>query len=58
MYHEGPSVKKSGPNWPNKAKGRVLDAILEESEKDPSAPSHVISERVRRIRNERGKADR
>ncbi len=69
MYHKGPGVKKSGPKGPNKAKGKVLDAILEESDRDPSAPSHIISERmrkrtgvkvsprtVRRVRNERGKS--
>jgi hypothetical protein len=69
MYHKGPGVKKSGPKGRNKANGKVLDAILEESDNDPSAPSHVISGRVRkrtgvdisprtvrRVRNERGKS--
>ena len=68
MCHKGPGVKKSGPKGRSKAKGKVLDVMLEELEKNPSAPSHIISERVvkrtgvkissrtvRRVRNERGK---
>ena len=68
MYHKGPGVKKSGPKGRNKAKGKVLDVMLEELEKDPSASSEIISRRitsrtgvpissrtVRRVRNERGK---
>jgi transposase len=68
-YHKGPGVKKSGPKGPRKIKGQVLDALLEEFDKHPSEPSHVIVERVRKrtgvkvsarrvreIRNERGKS--
>jgi transposase len=70
MYHKGPGVKKSGPKSRNKAKGRVLDVMLEELQKDPVAPSEIISKRianrtgveissrtVRRVRNERGKIE-
>ena len=63
-------MSKSGPKGRNKAKGEVLDVMLEELEKDPAAPSEIISKRiasrtgveissrtVRRARNERGKQD-
>ena len=61
-------MSKSGPKGRNKAKGEVLDVMLEELEKDPAVPSEIISKRiasrtgveissrtVRRARNERGK---
>ena len=45
-YHKGPGVKKSGPKGPSKVKGDVLDALLDELEKHPAEPSHVIAQRV------------
>ena len=70
MYHTGPGVKKSGPKGPHKVKGEVRDVLVEELHKDPSAPSHVVSQRVagrtgvvvsprsvRRVRQERGKSE-
>jgi hypothetical protein len=67
-YHTGPGVKKSGPKGPRIVKDKVLDTLLQEFDRNPSDPSHIISERVekrtgmhvsprriREIRNERGK---
>jgi len=46
VYHTGLGVKKSGPKGPSKVKGEALEIMLGEFNKDPSAPSHVIAERV------------
>jgi hypothetical protein len=46
VYHKGPGVKKSGPKGPRKIKGKVLDALLQELERHPSEPSHIIARRV------------
>src|SRR5437899_1716445 len=46
VYRKGPGVKKSGPKGPRKIKGQVLEALLEEMERHPSEPSHVIARRV------------
>jgi transposase len=46
VYHKGPGVKKSGPKGPRKIKGKVLDALLDELERHPADPSHIIAQRV------------
>jgi transposase len=37
---------KPGPKGPRKVKGKVLETLLEEHEKNPGKPSHWLSERI------------
>ena len=47
-YHKGVGVKKSGPKGPWKAQGKVLDAIVQLSQKKPWLSGEKMSKIVER----------